>query len=65
MVCEDGPISEANQGLGKGFMDECGSARIRAGKREEMGRIEGASVGCMTGGDGGCTGGCSFNIKTG
>lgn len=33
-----GHICEVNRGVGRGFMDEGGSARIRAGEREVLQR---------------------------
>ena len=56
-----GHICEANRGLGRGFIDEGGSATIRVGKGEAMVDINDL-LGCPTDGD---TGGCGSGMKTG
>ena len=51
-----GRICEANRGLGRGFIDEGGSATIRVGNGKATVDVENDSLGCPTDGD---TGGCS------
>jgi len=57
-----GRICEANRGLGRGFIDDGGSATIRVGKGEDMVGIKRASLGCTAAG---YMGGCSSRMENG